>query len=293
MPTSINQYEKAVPARKISEPWEHETEIDRESFSIASDSFTLIMGRSVRENVDLCSKLAIDLARTGKNVVLFNTFATKERLLKSLESGRSEELPLQVEDVPIGDWDTGRIEGFINFYGVQAIFINSFEYGALTQWQKSQMATSLLKLQRRTGLTIVLFMHRIEHTMRAGDVGRGPLGSLTPFAVQVVQVGAIRSFTAQPARAKSGLGVQHSATAQPAATQSTSTQSKDEQPTQAQPAEKTSVHEKAIEERESDTAILAQSPMEYLRSHAPLKPANESSFVLTKPSKRRAAMVGT
>lgn len=256
MLTSINQY--SAPADSEQDLWEYETQIGRENFLIASDAFTLVMGRSVRDNVDLCSQLAIEIARTGRTALLLNTFATRDRLVMSLESARGEDLPLLIDDVAIGDWDSRAVEELVKAGGVQALFINSFEFAALSQWQKGQMANALLKMQRRTGLAIVLFTHRIEHTMAAGDVARGPLGIMTPFAIQVVHLGSLRSSS-------NTVAPRHAA----------------QEATQEAP-----LHEKAIEVRESESD----------RQPTP-KSINDTSFVLTKPNAARrnaaTAMVGT
>jgi hypothetical protein len=287
MLTSINQYD--VPATPEREIWEVETQIGHENFIVASEAFTLVLGRSVRDNVNLCSGLAIEVARSGRTTLLLNTFATRDRMVMSLEAARGENLQLFIENVPIGEWDTDKVEELAKAAGVEAIFINSFEFAALTQWQKGRVANALLKLQRRTGIPIVLFSHRVDQPIAAGDVARGPLGILTPFAVQVVHLGSLRSTSNTLAQRRSATAAPQAAE-QAAQAAEQAPQAAEQAPQAAeqaaQAAEQGAVNEKAIEVRESEPT-----------PHATPKSIHDTSFVLSRPNPARrnaaTAMVGT
>jgi hypothetical protein len=154
-------------------------------------AINLVIGRDLRRNVSYSAVMAMDLAEKGDRVVYLNTYASPQLMRAAFGYGASDATPIPQNiafvDLPTGEWKAKDLAEWTE--GKDVLIVNSFEFAALTRALKDRVGVDLYALQKKTGMTVIVFSHTIQKDLEAGRGGRGALGVLASAARSVNRVG--------------------------------------------------------------------------------------------------------
>jgi hypothetical protein len=161
-------------------------------FQVQSDVFNLVLNRDLRVNTKLACEAAVHLALRypDQKVLLLNTYAGFELMHEGFaEAMDANELSygtvipnLTVLDVPLTQWKPELLEEQIVQKEHSIVIWNSFEFAAITRYQREKIASEAMVLQDAHPVTHVIFSHEAGRKQKAGQPGRGALGMLAAAA---------------------------------------------------------------------------------------------------------------
>jgi hypothetical protein len=188
-----------------------------DSFHIHKHNFNLLLNKELKENVQTASDLAIHLAhnRPKEKVLLINTYAGYHMMTESLSlslkrikvphdsprQSQDSDMPLNdtsdgesilpnldLLDIPMGCWSQEQLEDYV-LKGTTVVILNSFEFAALTGYEREQIAQNAITLFKDYPVTFIIFSHEVRRDLQAGFGSRGALGLIAAIAAGVYKLG--------------------------------------------------------------------------------------------------------
>jgi len=184
-----------------------------------SDTFTLVLNRNIVQSVEISGIMAVVIAKKfpERRVLLVNTYAGAALMQQTVARGmRSAGLPLHSRLKPYfpADWkvefdDTAtapfltnfrlldcptstltalRLEQEMHNFACDLVILNSFEFSALSLWDRQQFAQGLVALREKQPLTMVIFSHEQRMDVLSLTPARGALGLIGAYSSRVWRI---------------------------------------------------------------------------------------------------------
>ncbi len=189
-----------------------------ENVQAKTNSFTIVLQRHIRGTMEMSSEMAVFRTKKypAQNILLINTYAGTDLMQETLsramqqckivlppsyrrhfknpdDSWFSEEAAppcpnLRLLNCPLGTCTPWRIDAELALAPASIVILNSFEFAALSSWDRSVLSEGLLATQQKYGLSVIIFSQEMRTDVSPFLKSRGPIGALSANAHAVWKV---------------------------------------------------------------------------------------------------------